>query len=107
LSPRKYQSRSLRAVGRCVDTGEIDLALELIRRMRGIRHRTQAGAYILVDADRYVYLLPEEAPTTQAWTRKCPKMIVGLYASAKAVFPDAAQVCEDIAAHLAEVLAKP
>lgn len=100
-SPQRASERRLSAIGRVVlDTDLEPLALDILRRMRGIRHRTQAGAYVLIDSEKFVYLLADGSATTQVWLRRCPAMVVGLYASGAPVFPNPEQIRDDLLEHL-------
>lgn len=96
---RYFERRSLVAVGR-IDDGLPELAQDLLRRIRHIRLKTQAGTYILSDSDRYVYVLREQATSAQDWVRRCPGMVVGLYAASAPVYPDAEQLRSDLIAFI-------
>jgi len=103
-APNRWSDKRLKAIGQFSDESAGKFAADLVRRIRGIRDRTQCGSYLLADSERFIYLLAEEAATTQLWIRRCPKMVIGLYASGSPVFPTTEQIQADICAFLEEFL---
>ncbi|MGH8171831.1 MAG: hypothetical protein ACREPX_01710 [Rhodanobacteraceae bacterium] len=99
--PHRVFERSLRPIGQAVLGGDIEpLVQDIIRRIRHIRLKTQAGAYVLADEDGNVYILREQHPTTENTVRRALAKVVGLYASqpARPTFPTAEQIKLDLIA---------
>lgn len=73
-------SRSLRPVGQAILGHEIEpLVHDICRRITGIYRRTRGGTYLLADSEGRVYLLAEEASTTDNTVRREIALLVGLY----------------------------
>lgn len=101
-SPQRCFQKALRSIGQGVPGVDImPLALDLVRRIRGIRHRTQAGAYLLADEGGHVFLLAEGAATTRHLLATHVRLLVGLYAGP--VFPTPAELRDDLTAHWLEI----
>lgn len=99
---RKYAPR-FRAVGRAIPGTDIEsLCNELVRRMRWIRHKTQAGTYVLADSEGYVYVLREQACFAERVATQLSRMIVGLYAT-RSIYPSSAQLCTDLVQHFVDI----
>lgn len=99
--------RQLRPIGQAILGSDIEpLVRDICRRIQGIRHRTQAGAYVLADRDGHVYLLQETASTTANMVRRQLAIVVGLYANepiGKAIVPDAESMRMDLLGHFFRV----
>lgn len=93
---RKFAPR-FRAVGRAVPGHDIEpLCNELLRRIRWIWRKTQAGTYILADSEGYVYVLHEQSCFTERAVKQLQRMVVGRYACRLGVCPTPAQLCADL-----------
>ena len=92
--------RPLKAIGCLRDPFII---IDLLRRMRGIRHRTQGGAYILVDAEQRLYVLPQESTATPLIIKQYPALVVRLYGTRAPTFPTCEQLERDVFSHLASL----
>lgn len=81
--------RPIGRVGRAVPGYSLDgLVADIDKRIRGIRHRTQTGAYLLADPDGWVYVLKEQSPIHCKIAKARAAWIVGLFGMESNPTPD-------------------
>lgn len=96
--------RKLTAIGKAIPGIDIaPLCADLVRRIKHIRLKTQAGAYLLADSDGFVYVMREQSKLACTVTTKMRRLVVGLYASNVPVFPSSAQVGSDLIQHFIDI----
>ena len=88
------------AIGRASVRDDIDtLAVDIVRRMRAIRHTTVCGTYVYADAQGYVYVVAEICAAADRVMRKHGRFCVGLYAARAPIFPTSDQIKGDLLQH--------
>lgn len=83
--------RRMRAIGQYVIGCSAGIAECVQRRMS----RMRGGSYLLVDSDRYVYLIRSESIVSEEIVNGHPGLLVGMYRAASVD-----QIIEDIETHL-------
>lgn len=95
-------SRRLRPIGQAILGADIEpLVRDVCRRIRTIRNSTQAGAFVLADAEGFVYVLQELSPTAAKTIRKEAEILVGFYAGRPTPSDDELKM--DLIAHFFDV----
>lgn len=104
--PHRKPRTTLKPIGQAVIGEPLEeLLADICRRIRGVRHRTQAGTYVLADAQGNVCVLQEIQPQNAALAQRAAAGLVGLYAGEARgpVFPDVERMRIDLIAALVRV----
>lgn len=88
--------RSPRPVARALVVSDLErIAVDLVRRIRHLRHTLSGGVYVLADRAGNIYLVSESASTAPRVLRRMLQDVVGLYTITNALV-----LHEDLIKHL-------
>lgn len=106
-APQRAFAKRLLPIGQAIVGVDLwPIALDIYRRIHGIRHRTRGGTYLLADAQGFIYLLAEQSAVNERIVGEHWAHVVGLYASRRMkhmMYPTPSHLQEDLTVHFVQL----